>query len=96
MAYSTVLLEFSPDPLSDSSPAFVDVTSDLMEAEWFSGKTRDLEEPQPGGAMFRLKNTNRRWEPDYAAGAFLPCRRGGCVAGHLLRNALCDRISRGH
>jgi hypothetical protein len=72
MTWVSVQLEFSPDPLSDTTPSFFDVTSDLREASWFSGKDRDLDSAQAGGAVFRFKNTNRRWEPDYEAGAFFP------------------------
>jgi hypothetical protein len=68
--YLSCLLEFSPDRLSDATPTYVDITQDLMEADWFSGKARDLDEPQAGGAVFRLKNRDRRYEPDYEAGAF--------------------------
>jgi hypothetical protein len=65
-------LEFSRDPLSDTTPAWIDITAYLIEADWFSGKARDLDEPQAGGATFRLKNTNRRFEPEYAAGSYYP------------------------
>lgn len=68
----TAKLEFSVDPLSDTTPAYVDITQYLMEASWSSGKARDLDEPQAGSATFRLKNTGRRFEPEYAAGAYYP------------------------
>lgn len=72
MALWTVKLEFSPDPLSDTTPAWTNITVDLVSAEWFSGKSNDLDEPAAGGAVFRLANTNRRFEPEYVAGQFYP------------------------
>ncbi len=75
----TPKLEFSPDPLSDTTPTYTDVTSYLKEASWNSGISRDLDQPQAGGATFTLRNRNRDWEPEYAAGRFagniLPLRR---------------------
>lgn len=65
-------LEFSRDPLSDSTPTWIDISVFLIEANWSSGKAKDLDEPQAGGATFLLKNTNRRFEPAYAAGAYYP------------------------
>lgn len=77
--YATPLLEFSPDPLSDTTPTYTDVTSYLKDAQWFSGIQRDLDPPQAGGATFVLRNKNRDWEPEYAGGRFagniLPLRR---------------------
>jgi hypothetical protein len=43
-----------------------------MEASWSSGIARDLDDPQAGTATFKLKNTGRRFEPEYAAGAYYP------------------------
>jgi hypothetical protein len=69
---TSVLLEFSEDPLSDGTPTYVDVTGDLIEAEWWTGVSADADSPEPGGAVFRLKSSDRRWEPDYVAGQFYP------------------------
>jgi len=75
----TPKLEFSPDPLNDTTPTYTDVTAYLKEASWNSGVSRDLDQPQAGGATFVLRNRNRDWEPEYAAGRFagniLPLRR---------------------
>lgn len=68
----TTKLEFSPDPLSDTTPTWYDITSDLVSIEWWAGKTEDLADPEPGGMSCLLNNTNRRFEPDYVAGAFYP------------------------
>lgn len=67
-----ILLDFSEDPVSDTTPTWQDVTSDLVTIEWWAGIDSEGDEPQPGGAMIRMKNTNRRWEPDYVAGMFYP------------------------
>ena len=44
-----------------------------------AGKRRDLDGPQAGGARFELDNKDRRFEPDYSAGAYagniVPLRR---------------------
>lgn len=65
-------LEFSPDPLSDTSPTWTDITSDLRSIRYWAGQDHELEDPKAGGAEIHLKNTNRRFEPDYVAGAFYP------------------------
>jgi hypothetical protein len=69
---TSILLEFSVDPLSDTTPAWTDVTADCMGIEYWAGVDNEGDEPQPGGAVIRLRNTNRRWEPDYVAGDFYP------------------------
>lgn len=77
--YLTPKLEFSPDPLSDTTPTYTDVTSYLKDASWSSGIARDLDAPQAGGAVFVLRNENRDWEPEYSGGRFagniVPMRR---------------------
>jgi hypothetical protein len=79
MPYLTPKLEFSPDPLSDTTPAYQDVTGYLIDASWTSGTARDLDQPQAGQAVFVLKNKNRDFEPEYAGGRFagniVPLRR---------------------
>jgi hypothetical protein len=67
-----ILLEFSEDDLSDTTPTWVDVSSDCQQIEWWAGVDNEGDDPQPGGAVIRLRNKNRRWEPDYVAGAFYP------------------------
>lgn len=70
--YCTPKLEFSPDPLSDTTPAWVDVTRFCLSAEWASGKAKDLDDAQAGVATFMLRSVGRMFEPEYAAGAFYP------------------------
>jgi hypothetical protein len=69
---ATVLLEFSEDDLSDTTPTYVDVTSYCRGIEWWSGIDTEGDEPQPGGAVIRMRSTNRDWEPDYTGGRFYP------------------------
>jgi hypothetical protein len=77
--YCTPKLEFSPDPISDTTPTYTDVTTYLKDADWKAGIQRDLDQPQAGEATFTLRNKNRDWEPEYAGGRFagniLPMRR---------------------
>lgn len=72
MALATVKLEFAPATLATAAPAYTDVTADLIEAEWWSGKANDLDEPQAGGATFHLANPGRKYEPEYTASPFYP------------------------
>jgi hypothetical protein len=71
-SYVTPKVEFSTDPLSDTTPAWTDITQYVQEMNWFSGKQKDTDQPEAGGASFVLKNTNRQFEPEYAAGRFYP------------------------
>lgn len=72
-AYATFKLEFSPDPLSTTTPTWIDVTRFVIgPAQWSGGKAKDLDSPQAGAATFVLRNVNRQFEPEYAAGAFYP------------------------
>lgn len=68
----TARLEFSRDPLSDLTPTYIDVTAYLVECDWWAGVDNEGDDPTTGGAWFRLKNTDRRFEPDYVAGAYYP------------------------
>lgn len=72
--YLTPKLEFSTDPLSVSNAAAVwkDVTRYCITMDWQSGTTREFDDPQAGQATFVLKNSQRRFEPEYAAGAYYP------------------------
>jgi concanavalin A-like lectin/glucanase superfamily protein len=67
------LLEFSRDDLSDTTPTWTDITAYLLEGSFQRGSSGpDLDEPQAGTATFRLDNRSRRFEPEYAAGAYFP------------------------
>jgi len=67
----TVLLEYSEDPLSIATPTYRDVTYPyLIDAAWWAGIENELDEPRAGGAVFRMKNLNRDWEPLLAGGPF--------------------------
>lgn len=68
----TTKLEFSVDPLSDTTPAWTNITQYCQAASWSGGVTKDTDSPQAGGATFTLKNLQRRFEPEYAAGAYYP------------------------
>jgi hypothetical protein len=70
--YAVAKLEFSVDPLSDTTPAWTDITRYCMGMSWFSGVSKDTDSPEAGGATFVLKNLQRRFEPEYAAGAYYP------------------------
>ncbi len=70
--YVTALLDFSTDPLSDITPTWTDVSAYLLHAKWSGGIQKEGEDPSPGQATFTLRNHDRRFEPDYAAGAFYP------------------------
>lgn len=71
-AYATIKVEFSTNDLSVTSPTWKDVTRYCMSVDWSAGKQRDLDDPQAGGATIRLRNDQRRFEPEYAAGAYYP------------------------
>lgn len=77
--YCQPRLEFSPDPLSVTSPVYQDVTSYVISASWGNGQQRELDDPQAGQAVFVLKNLHRDFEPEYAGGRFagniVPLRR---------------------
>lgn len=72
--YLTHKLEFSQSALSVSNAAAVwtDVSAYLIEADWSSGKQRELDDFQTGAATFLLRNKNRRFEPEYAASPYYP------------------------
>lgn len=65
-------VEFSRDDLSDTTPTWTDVTTYVRDVRWWSGKASDLDPPQAGGATIILNNADRRFEPDYSAGAYSP------------------------
>jgi hypothetical protein len=73
-AYLTHRLEFSPDPLSVTTPSWVDVSSYVVDTSWSGGVATDLDAPSAGQARFVLKNTHRDFEPEYSGSASRPCR----------------------
>lgn len=66
MPYLTPKVEYPPDPLSVTTPAWTDITASVQAMSWFSGKQKDLDQPEAGGAVFVLKNTNRDFEPTHS------------------------------
>jgi len=68
----TAKLEFSVDPLSDTTPAWTDITRYVQAMTWYGGVQKDTDAPEAGGATFVLKNLQRRFEPEYTAGAYYP------------------------
>jgi hypothetical protein len=67
-SYVTARLEFSEDRVSDATPTWANVTSDLRAIDWSPGVGRDGDDPTAGGATIAIRNTNRRWVPDYENG----------------------------
>lgn len=47
---------------------WVDISDQLLEASWFYGRDDDLDPHPPGTCQVRLKNDDRRFDPDHAAG----------------------------
>ena len=74
MAAPVLKLEFCQQPLSTSNAAatWIDVTTYCQGVSWTSGVSREFDDPQAGGATINLKNLQRRFEPDYTAGAYYP------------------------
>ena len=64
----TVKLEYSASDLSVGSPVYSDVSPDLIEIEWWAGRSDELGEPSPGGMTVLLRNLTNRWTPGLAAG----------------------------
>lgn len=71
-SYASAKVEFSPDPLSDVTPTWIDVSRFIQVVSWGSGKAKDLDDPTAGGASILLENDARRFEPEYVAGAYYP------------------------
>lgn len=69
-AETILRVEFSPDPLSVVFPTYYDITRYLEDAEWWSGKQRELEGIQAGGCHLVLDNDRRRFEPGYLGTEF--------------------------
>lgn len=73
MILVTATLEWSLDPLSDTTPTWsVDLSDRLIEASWGEGKSKELDEPQQGTATFLLDNSDGLLTPEYAGGAEYP------------------------
>ena len=68
----TYLLEFCRDPLSDTTPTYIDITNYMLEGSYQRDGGGDLDDPQAGTATITLDNRDRRFEPTYAAGAYYP------------------------
>lgn len=73
MAFPTFTLEiaFASNPL-DAVPTWTDVTAYLKSTSINRGRQRDLDTFDAGRATFLLDNQDRRFEPDYASGAYYP------------------------
>lgn len=70
--YCTPLVEYSTDPLSVTTPTWIDVTRFAQSVSWFAGTDQDLDQPQNGGCTIVLKNGDRRFEPDYSGSPYYP------------------------
>ena len=70
--YCTPIVEYSLDPLSVTTPTWIDVTRFTQSVSWFAGTSEDLDQPQNGGCTIVLKNGDRRWEPDYSGSPYYP------------------------
>ena len=65
---TSIVLEYSPDPISDTSPTFTTVSnSEFMSISYWNGPSEEGGGPEPGGATIRLVNKNRKWEPLFAS-----------------------------
>lgn len=69
---SNPLLDFSRDPLSDVTPSWIDISGYLLAWEVWGGVEQEGQQVEAGGARFWLHNQDRRFEPEYAAGAYYP------------------------
>jgi hypothetical protein len=71
-AYCQPLVEYSTDPLSDTTPTWIDISRFVQDVSWFAGTGQDLDAPQNGGCTIVLKNGDRRFEPDYVSSPLYP------------------------
>lgn len=71
-AYSQPIVEYSTDPLSVTTPTWLDVTRFVQSASWYAGTQQELAAPQNGGCTIVLKNGDRRFEPDYMGSPYYP------------------------
>src|SRR3954447_6864986 len=70
--YCQPIVEYSSEPLSVTTPTWIDVTRLTQSVSWFAGTGQDLDAPQNGGATIVLKNGDRRFEPDYTGSPYYP------------------------
>src|SRR4051794_40840879 len=70
--YCQPIVEYSSEPLSVTTPSWIDVTRFTQSISWFAGTDQDLDAPQNGGATIVLKNGDRRFEPDYTGSPYYP------------------------
>ena len=56
----------------DTSPVWTDVTAYVREAVFEYGRQRQLDRAEAGTCSLTLSNADRRFEPDYASGAYYP------------------------
>lgn len=67
MPLTSILLEYTPDPVSDASPTYVTVPNDEWRAiEYWEGAEQEGGGFDQGGATIRLVNKARKWEPLYS------------------------------
>lgn len=68
MPLTTILLEYTSDPVSDTTPTWTTVANgEFKYAEWWAGIDEEGDDPQPGGAVIVLINKDRKWEPFFAS-----------------------------
>lgn len=61
---SQILLEWSADPLSDTTPTYVTVSNnEIIDLDYGGGVDREGDDPEPGWLTVVLKNASRKWEP---------------------------------
>jgi len=66
-----VSIAFADGPLV-ASPAWTDVTAYVRSVRTNRGRSNELDDFQAGTATIVLENTDRRFDPDYASGAYYP------------------------
>jgi hypothetical protein len=67
----TVQVAFASDPFT-SSPSWTDVSDYVRDIRVQRGKSDALDQVQPGQLEIRLRNEDRRFDPDYSSGAYAP------------------------
>ena len=66
-----VSIAFADGPLV-ASPTWTDVTAYVRSVRTNRGRSNELDDFQAGTATIVLENTDRRFDPDYASGAYYP------------------------
>jgi len=64
-----VEVAFDTDPLTGTA-VWTDITSDVLEFSTSRGRSNEYEQTSPGTARFRLANADRKYDPEYTAGAY--------------------------